>query len=51
MRKKNSYYSIKSRHDNFLYGVFPKNKDGLKLAKLYIKDKLSNNKIFYIKSN
>jgi hypothetical protein len=50
MKKKNKYYGIFSKNDNFLYGVFPKDSKGLSLAKKYL-SKLSNNKknYFYIK--
>jgi hypothetical protein len=45
------YYGIFSKKDNYLHGVFPANKNGLKLAKNYL-EKLSigkNKKEFSIK--
>ena len=50
--RKQKYYAIHSKNDNFLHGVFPLTKEGYKLAKKYIKDSLSKNKSsFYIKKN
>jgi len=47
--KKQKYYAIHSKHDNFLHGVFPLTKDGYKMAQDYI-SKLSpkGKKDFYI---
>jgi hypothetical protein len=45
---KNKHYAILSKKDNFLYGAFDGTKEGLKLAKKYLK-KINNNKIYYIK--
>jgi hypothetical protein len=50
--KKQKYYGVYSKNDNFLYGVFPLSKDGHALAKKYINKIAANNKkIFYIKEN
>jgi len=50
--KKQKYYGVYSKNDNFLYGAFPFTDEGDKLAKKYIKDSLSKNKgSFYIKKN
>lgn len=50
--KKQKYYGVYSKNDNFLYGAFPFTDEGSKLAKKYIKDSLSKNKgSFYIKKN
>lgn len=46
---KNKFYAVQSKHDNFLYGVFPLSKKGYSEAKKYIKLKLNNDKNFYIK--
>jgi hypothetical protein len=34
--KKQKYYAIHSKNDNFLHGVFPLTKEGYKSAKEYI---------------
>lgn len=49
MKTKKRYYGIYSKNDNFLYGVFPLNKDGYKKAKNYILKISKNKKDFYIK--
>ena len=41
--KRKKYYAIHSKNDNFLHGVFPLTKEGLKSAKQYIA-KLSGKK-------
>jgi len=48
--KKNKYYAVFSKTDNFLHGAFPFNKTGLKSAKKYI-SKISpkNKKNYFIK--
>jgi len=42
--KRNKYYAIYSKNDNFLHGVFPLNKEGLKKAKNYISEISSKKK-------
>jgi hypothetical protein len=51
MKQKLPFYAIYSKNDKFLHGVFPKTKEGLQLAKKYIKTNLSESKksSFYIK--
>ena len=47
--KKTKYYAIYSKNDNFLHGVFPLSKNGLKSAKAYIvKIAPKNQKNYYI---
>lgn len=48
--KKQKYYGVFSKNDNFLYGAFPLSKDGYKMAKIYINKIAPNNsKNYYIK--
>jgi len=49
MKNKNKYYGIYSKNGNFLYGVFPLNKDGYKKAKNYIAKISKNKNEYYIK--
>lgn len=49
MKIKKKYYGIYSKDDNFLYGVFPLNKDGYQKAKNYISKISKNKNNFYIK--
>lgn len=51
MKQKLPFYAIYSKNDKFLHGAFPKTKEGLLLAKKYIKTNLSKSKesSFYIK--
>lgn len=49
MKNKNKYYGIYSKNDNFLYGVFPLNKDGYEKAKKYISKISKNRNDYYIK--
>jgi hypothetical protein len=48
-KKKNKFYAIYSKEDNFLYGVFPFSKTGYLQAKEYINKKFNKNKNIYIK--
>lgn len=47
--KKNNFYGIYSKDDNFLYGVFPFSRKGYSEAKKYVQIKYKNSKNFYIK--
>jgi hypothetical protein len=49
IKKKNKFYGIYSKEDNFLYGVFPFSKTGYIQAKEYINKKFNKNKNIYIK--
>jgi hypothetical protein len=49
IKKKNKFYGIYSKDDNFLYGVFPFSKDGYSKAKEYINKKFNKNQNIYIK--
>jgi hypothetical protein len=45
--KKQKYYAIHSKHDNFLHGVFPLTKEGYKSAQEYISKLSSKGKTYY----
>jgi len=45
--KKQKYYAIHSKHDNFLHGVFPLTKEGYKSAQEYISKLSSKGKKYY----
>jgi hypothetical protein len=48
--KKQKYYAVYSKNDNFLHGAFPMSKDGYNMAKKYIiKIAANNRENFYIK--
>jgi len=49
MKTKKKYYGIYSKNDNFLYGVFPLNKEGYQKAKEYLYKIDRTQKNFYIK--
>ena len=46
--KKNKYYAVLSKTDNFLHGAFPFNKIGLSSAKKYINKISPKNKKNYL---
>lgn len=48
-RKKNKYYAVYSKHDNFLHGVFPASSVGLISAKNYIAEIDPSKKNYTIK--
>jgi hypothetical protein len=49
--KKQKYYAIYSKNDNFLHGVFPLSEEGKLKAKEYLKKISDKNNSFYIKKS